>query len=284
MSKFYTKEFLISELHRFVKENGKNPTARDMTVENGYLSTYSFYKYFKTFNEALIESGLKINTYKPKLNGSEICSCCGKKADEISNFIQWFYNKNDNYTRYCNKCGNTKGIFDYKKSELNPKSTTGKATVSQRIVAKTLGLELKNDCNCSISFTYPYDLYDKGRYNYINVKDSKLHNSININHNSHWYFGFKNKKIPDTYIMLGFDENRKNILHVWITDAIDDLVFNKKTGKLLTGKNITNTPYDLNKIQSWEVNAKPYDDMLHLMSEKRKETNGEECFLSNYNL
>jgi len=32
------------------------------------------------------------------------------------------------------------------------------------------------------------------------------------------------------------------------------------------------------------VDSSPYDDMLHQMSKKRKETEGENCFLSNSDL
>ena len=111
-------------------------------------------------------------------------------------------------------------------------------------------------CNCSIGFNAPYDLYNKDRYGTINVKGSKLH----INYNR-WHFCLLNKEIPDTYIMLGFDENIKNILHVWVTNPLDDLIYNKKT------IGIKHDVYSgLKRAKPWEVDPKPYNNALHSMS------------------
>jgi len=59
----YTEEFLISELHRFVEENGKNPRLKDMKVSEGYISSWEYLNYFGTWNKALEEAG-----YKKKIN------------------------------------------------------------------------------------------------------------------------------------------------------------------------------------------------------------------------
>ena len=83
---------------------------------------------------------------------------------------------------------------------------------------------------------------------------------------------------------MGFDENRKNILRVWITDSLDDLTYDVKNEKPKKSIGITNTEKNLKKAKPWEVDAKPYDDMLHQMSQKRKETNGKNCVLNNNDL
>ena len=143
---------------------------------------------------------------------------------------------------------------------LDKNSEVGFAFISQRVVANVLKLTLKNDCNCSIGFNAPYDLYDKDKYFYINVKVSKLHD------NYYWKFGLKQKVVPDTYIMLGFDENRKNILHIWITDPLDDLTYDEIKERPKGDIGITNTYYGLEKAEPWEVDTKPYNDVLHSMS------------------
>ena len=230
----------------------------------GYPSYRAYYEHFGSFNNALIVARLKINVFKHRLDGTETCSYCGRRADEIPNFRSWIYH---NDTRYCRQHGQH-GIPDYVIGNLNKKSSTGKAFVSQRIVAKVLGLQLKNDCNCSVNFEHPFDLYDKDRYDMINVKDSML-----LNDNA-WHFNLNQKETSDTYILVGFDENRKNILHVWITDPLDDLTYQRKSIGITN--NIDN---GLTRAKPWEVDPKPYNDMLHRMSEKRKETKGKGCFL-----
>ncbi len=276
----YNKEFLIEELHRFYNENGRVPVGADLTTESGYPTIGTYQYYFKTFNKALEIAELKFNRHTSILDGTEVCSYCGKRADEIPRFRTWLY---PNGKRYCEQHGYSGrgGLPDYVKKELNPKCTIGKAIVSQRVVANVLGLDLKDDCNCSISHTYPYDLYHKDKYKYINVKDSKLY--YRKKQNPYWRFNLTQAIIPKTYICLGYDNDRKNILHVWISDRLSDLVLDEELEykQFLT---ITNKQKGLKKAEPWEIDAKPYDDMLHLMSQKRKETKGKECVLDSSDL
>lgn len=274
----HTDEFLIEELQRFYRENNRVPIACEMSAKQGYPAMCVYQSHFGSWNKGLIAAKLEINTqgHIGTLDGTETCSYCGCYIEEAK---KWCYDENN--VRYCMKHGQH-GKPSYVRKQVDPKSIFGKIIVSQRVVANVLNLEMRNDCNCSISHTYPFDLYDKNKYNYINVKDSKLY--CNLKRNPYWFFTFANKITPDTYILVGFDEERKNILKIWITNAIDDLVFNDKTETLLTSKTIYNTFYSLKKAKPWEVDAKPYNDMLHKMSEKRKETNGEGCILDNSNL
>lgn len=151
----------------------------------------------------------------------------------------------------CEKCYNNS---DYINGMLDKNSKIGKAFIAQRVVAKVLNISLKNDCNCSIGFNHPYDLYDKGRYNTIDVKSSKLYK------NNVWHFGLYNKYISDTYIFVGYDEDRKNILHVWIIKTTDYLVFKKK------GITLTNTFKGLSKFNLYEADSKLYNESYHSMS------------------
>lgn len=274
----YDKEFLISELHRFYDENDRVPMSSDMLAKNGYPAAGAYQSHFGTWNNALEAAGFEINKKRRELDGTETCSYCGKRADEIPGFRSWVY---PNGIRHCEQHG-ANGIPDYIKGNLDKNSSRGKATISEQVVKNVLNIEDKHDCNFAYDFNYKIDLYHKDRYKYINVKDSKLHDREGQNH--FWYFDLTQKELPDTYVMLGYDEYRKNILHVWITDAVDDLVFNEKTEKLLKAKTIMNSYKGLKNAKPWEVDPKPYDDMLRLMSRKRKETNGKECFLSNDDL
>ena len=101
----YTKEFLISELQRFYNENGKVPGALDMNTKAGYPYASAYQYHFNSWNNALIAAGFEINMKHRLgiLDGTEVCSYCGKRADEIPNFMAWRYDKNDNNKRYCDK-------------------------------------------------------------------------------------------------------------------------------------------------------------------------------------
>ncbi|MCK9309359.1 MAG: hypothetical protein M0P99_03710 [Candidatus Cloacimonetes bacterium] len=56
--KTYSDEELITELHRFVEENGRVPTANDMNNSAGYISKKQYITRFRTWSNALRSSGL----------------------------------------------------------------------------------------------------------------------------------------------------------------------------------------------------------------------------------
>ena len=53
----YNKEILIEHINEFVKINNKPPTARELQAQ-GYAGIHSFIKYFGSFKNALIETGV----------------------------------------------------------------------------------------------------------------------------------------------------------------------------------------------------------------------------------
>jgi len=59
ISKSYTKDELIAEIHRFISINGRQPLSSEMYQCNGYISLDYYYKMFGTWNQALIEAGIK---------------------------------------------------------------------------------------------------------------------------------------------------------------------------------------------------------------------------------
>lgn len=248
----YTKEFLISELQRFVRENNRSPRAIDIQSKSGYPSYVSYINYFVSWNNALLSAGLKVNQkhHMGILDGTETCDNCEKLKSGNQN---WYYN---NEQRLCKSCYYNP---DYKNNNLDPESNTGFAFMSQRVVAETLGLELKYDCNCSIGFNAPDDLYDK-KLGYINVKTAVLFKD------NAWHFDFGNKYIPDKYIMLGFSEDKSDIKHVWNTEPEDDLTFDEKNFKYKQSISITNSERGLRRVKGWEVDVEPYNNAYHSMS------------------
>ena len=248
----YTKKFLISELQRFVSENSRNPRAIDMQSKFGYPGYDSYIRLFGSWNKALIEARLEVNQVRYKLDGTETCDNCGKNKPENQH---WNYK---NEQRLCYTCYQT--LNNHKNGKLDPNSEVGFAFMSQRVVAETLGLDLKYDCNCSIGFNAPYDLYDE-KLGSINVKTRVL------KYNKYWNFGLSNKYIPDIYIMLGFSSDKSDILHVWITEPEDDLTFDNKKFKYKQSISITNDINSgLKRAAPWEVDVEPYNDAYHNMS------------------
>lgn len=275
MTKKYTNEKLIFELKRFYDENNRIPKMEDTTRNSGYPSYKTYQNRFGSFKTALKIAGLYKEKMKKQIENETCCRCgCNKKQT-----LGWVEKGLLEHQVMCLKCyqkSKSYNIPDYKKGKLDKNSDVGKGFVGQRVVAKYLGLELKDDCNCSVNFGHPYDLYDKDKYGKIDVKTSKL-NTV-INGNPFWYFILLKKIISDTYIMLAFDENRKNILKGWCIDSKNDLV-NKKSSI-----GITNIQYSLRKWKNYEINNCKLNEILHKMSQKRKDTNGENCVFNNNDL
>jgi len=242
------KQKLISELQRFYKENNKVPRQIDMQVKFGYPSYGMYVNHFGSWNKALIEAGLKINQKHQigTLNGTETCSYCGKRADEIQGFDHWLY---PNDIRYCIRHGNSKtgGTPDYVIGNLDINSTVGRGRLGEIIVSKTLGINKEHDCNIINGCNSNIDLY-KEEYGKIDVKTSLLNYKYN-----NWTFSFKAKKEANTYVCIGLVLDKKYIEHVWV-------VPNEGEIKNTVGITIRNLQNSLSNRKHWEVNAKIYND------------------------
>lgn len=256
----YTKEFLIDELHRFVRENGRVPTARDISPKFGYPSYMTYYDCFESFNNALEIANLKINKkhHIGELDGSETCTYCGCNRNETSG---WRYVNN---VRYCDKHG-ANGVPDYIIGNLNINSSTGLGRAGEILVAKTLKIANEFDCN-RISCHSSVDLYNE-KYGKIDVKTCMFNYKYN-----YWTFSFKAKKIADTYICLGLSSNRSNVKHVWI-------VPNESEIRDLQSFTVRNTQRSLFTRLKYKVDSKHYNDTwksmkldnCKIMTDKNKE-------------
>ena len=252
MSKKYTKEFLISELHRFVKENGRIPTKLNMQKKFRYPSMSAYYTHFGSWNNALKEAGLELNQYHNCWqDGTEVCSECGKLNNKNA---AWTYIKNK---RLCTVCKNRNESL-YKQGELSIQSTSGFAFSSQRLVMQVLQLSDEYDCNITNGFSSSFDIYDKNKYGKIDVKVATLQMD------NRWRFNFYNKEEPDTYILIGFNSSRNIIMYVWVILAKDILIKNKSA---ITIKFGSNTP-SLLKMHNHSVDVDIYNKIWKNMSLK----------------
>ena len=249
--KKYDKRFLISELHRFKDEFGLVPTVRHMNAVNGYPSYTAYRNCFGSHNEALKVANLSLNQkhHVEKLDGTETCSYCGRRADEIPNFTNWLY---PNGERLCHKHGNNgSGIPDYVMGNLDINSTTGLGRAGEILVAKTLKISNEYDYNRE-SCNAPIDLYHK-KYGWLEVKTVLL----SCYYNS-WTFSFDPKKNIDTYICIGLSNDRKNVEHVWVVPNEDKI-------KNLTTFTVRDTYRSLSNRKHWEVDSEPYDKTWQTM-------------------
>jgi len=243
----YTDEKLISELQRFYDENGRVPVQLDMQLKYGYPSFTTYINHFKPFNSALEIIGFEINNKHQTgtLDGTETCSYCGLRADEIIGFEHWHY---VNDIRYCKKHGNSgsKGNPDYVKGELDINSSVGRGRVGEILVVKTLGIGKEHDYN-RISCGYSFDLYNE-EFGRIDVKTSLL----SFDNRSRWKFNFQDKSEIKTYICIGLSLDRKFVQHVWI-------VPNKGKIRNLITFTVYDTYRSLSNRRKWEVDANRYD-------------------------
>lgn len=246
MNKAYTDEFLISELYRFYNEKNNVPVAHEMCPNKGYPSNATYANHFGSWNNALINAGFKINLKRYKLTGTETCSYCEKRADEIPNFRCWRYDYNNN--RFCEKHGQDQ---DYIKGELDINSSLGLGRAGELLVVNTLKITKEFDCN-RISCNFKIDLIHN-KFGKIDVKTSSLDYKYHV-----WDFPFRAKKEADIYICIGLSSNRKNVEHVW---------FVPNTGKIRNsiGITISDTLRSLHNRKKYEVNNKPYNDIWKSM-------------------
>ena len=83
MAKKYTKEFLISELHRFVEIYHRVPSVYLLEHTEGFPSRSGYLRYFGSYNNAIIAARLDIN------QDSNLYT-----KDGVITLLQQFYNKN----------------------------------------------------------------------------------------------------------------------------------------------------------------------------------------------
>jgi len=210
----YTLEELAGALIDYYEKFDKVPHIRDLK-NSGYPSPTTFIKYFGSYNKALEYAGLQPHKYTDLSDKSDKCELCG-----ITKTIQW-HNKNG--LKVCRKCYSSDG--NYLKGTLDPKSNIGIRVITEYIVSGVLNSSKK--------------------YGNIDIKSGKLRKD------NGWYFYKQSASIiPDHYICLGFNEDRTEILRVFVIPRNSNLVTTR-------GISITNNNSD--RTLKYEVDPKPYN-------------------------
>jgi len=230
----YSKDELILVLQNFYIKNGRSPTVFDINnLKNGPALT-TFINMFGSWNAALNAANIPLNVLIHKLDGTETCSKCHTHLT-----CNWYYVNNN---RICNKCycKERKTLF----GTLDPNSSVGFGVLMERVVITCIKDAIWY--NSADSLCMPYDFNCK-LYNNVNIKARKL-----SKYNS-WIFRLDCKYIPDTFMLIGLNENKSIIEHIWIINSNMDIIKNKKT---LT---IYNTQTNINKFCNYEVDPEPYN-------------------------
>ena len=170
-----------------------------------------------------------------------------------------------NWCRYGNGyiCRNCKNKLRSKARHgtLSKHSETGKGLITEQVVAKYLGIENLN-IKLDKFARNPIDMFDN-KLGRIDVKSCRLiefKSKFSLNYG--WHFNdIIDYKYVDTYILVGFDENRKNIIKVWI---ISSKSFDVKTGIGIRMNTLRNG--FKSKYKKYEIDAKPFNDILHELS------------------
>lgn len=240
----YTNELLISELHRFVSQYGQVPTAREMGDAIGYPSSHAYLSHFETWNGALQAAGLPINRNRIPFEGIIKCAICGDTESS-----KWHHGTDEEIL--CHVC-HGKLRSDYMHGLLNPVSNVGVGLIAEKLISKTLGISVNNHCNVSCRFNHAFDLYSDS-LGTINVKSSTFDNE-------RWGFNLRNKYSPDTYILVAFSKDRRDVSHVWIIPSSDELVENK------IGLSVRNTAKSLSRMSPFERCSIEFNNSYHSMS------------------
>ena len=203
-----------------------------------------------------------------KHNSSETCYRCGesfykvtghptKENDKEGKWIgiwdcQNCWNKYS-YNSYSNK---RKLERDCRNNDLDPNSTPGIGYITAVLVKKFLGIE---DCfDITGNFCYPeYDMIEHEDWGLVDAKgssllerkDGYLYHQFHIN---------KNKK-ADFFFCIGYDENRKHVIAVYIIPNEEDI---SKLDAIWIRYN-EYSKYNIFKESEEEI--KKWDDLFHTL-------------------
>lgn len=155
----------------------------------------------------------------------------------------------------CWKSKHYKGKSKIRNHTLSKTSATGKGLIGEQVVCKYLGTKNNNIENDKFAGN-PVDIHHEilGR---INVKGRKLVYTHELGKNYYfWKFSFRDMYAIDTYFLLGYDIERRNIIKAWIIPKKE-----LKNNTLYIGDSVNG----LLKYSKYEINAEPLNTILHTL-------------------
>lgn len=184
--------------------------------------------------EAILEDS---NTYREnKLKGRECCVCGSKDTYIYKGIPDWAKHKDDRGILdgkwVCSECDGKerqrrpnsqnsirKSVTNIRTGNLRIDSETGKSVIDQAVVVKTLG---GKDVNIEMDkFDHFIDIKHE-KHGSVDAKGAALKSYKYIDTRGDtliyykWIFSTRRKVDCNTYICLGYDSERKNIIMAWI--------------------------------------------------------------------
>ncbi len=211
---------------------------------------------------------------KEKFFKGRICNVCGSDKTTLSTrgIPRWTYYRDDNgeiikdkficyrcQQRIYRKMPNSyneanKLVKNCRTGNIDINSSVGKGLIGEAVVVSiTDSSNMNIDMN---NFRWPYDL-EHIHHKRINVKGYVPYHDM-------WIYDTDGKENFDTYFLLGYDENRKNIESMHIIPN-KDWVYN------LVKITIVRNSSRVSKYDQFKINPKPYNDAYHSLMEFLKD-------------
>lgn len=189
-------------------------------------------------------------------NGKRVCYGCSKSCKT--------YNERRKLSAAC------------RNGNLSPKSSVGKGFISEILVAKFL--DIRTCFDITGNFNYPgYDLLEHEDWGTINVKSSSL-----LKNRFHT-FGTRKSIKPDFFFCIGYDENRKHVIAVYIIPN-EEYVNKLYSIAVPFGKDFGNSKWyefreSEEEIQKWDelFHTMKLDDCPVLRSDRNDDIDEDDC-------
>lgn len=170
--------------------------------------------------------------------------------DEVKELIENVRKRRKSHSKYNSECQKKKA--DCRNGNLDPKGKMGKGYITEVLVAKKLGI--KTCFDVTGNFKYPgYDILEHKDYGKINVKCSTLL------HNGYHNFSTNKNKKPDFFFCIGYDEEMKHVMSVYIILNGDDV----NTLSSISIPYHNSSIWD--KFKESEEEVKKWDELFHTM-------------------
>lgn len=256
----------------------------------GYDKTYIYknkpvwYKYYDDDGNVINNAYLCDKCYRlfqilraevdDKSFDSTVCNVCGGNKTYIkkNGKFAWYNDVNDEgmiitgkkICSYCKQkiyrempCSHNniiKLLRNWRTGNINILNSEGKGFITECVIVRIIGA---NNVNIEMdNFSWPYDLIHE-KYKRINVKGRSPYYNM-------WIYDTQGKDVCDTYFLMGFDKDRKNIESACI-------IPNEEWIKDLVKMTIVRNPSRVSKYDQFKIDPKPYNDAYHSLMEFLKD-------------
>ncbi len=169
---------------------------------------------------------------------------------EVKELIEKVRKRRKYHSKYNSEHQKKKALC--RNNNLDPKGKMGKGYITEVLVAKKLGI--KTCFDVTGNFNYPgYDILEHKDYGKINAKGSTLSKS------GHHHFNTNKSTKPDFFFCIGYDEEMKHVISVYIILNDDDVNILSSISIPYYNSSIWDTFKEI------EEEVKKWDELYHTM-------------------